>query len=63
MQQQQSGANGMSGGAQQAMQYHARQDAQTRLENAVQVESAIVEVRLALRPYEPTDVGTHYLRL
>lgn len=44
--QQQSAAPGGGGGngGQQAMQYHARQDGQARLHNAVQVESTIVEV-------------------
>jgi hypothetical protein len=35
---------GATGGAQQVMQYYPRQDAQTRYQNAMQVESTIVEV-------------------
>ncbi|TYZ64282.1 hypothetical protein PybrP1_013115 [[Pythium] brassicae (nom. inval.)] len=38
------GNGGGVNGGQQAMQYHARQDAQTRYQNAVQVESTIVEI-------------------
>lgn len=38
-------------GAQQAMQYYPRQDAQTRYQDAMQVESTIVEVRCSLSNY------------
>lgn len=43
---QQATTPGGSAGPQRSMQYLPRQDAQTRYNNAVQVESTIVEVRL-----------------